>query len=251
MSSFLMSNKLKSKKSLMALACFSVIALTGCGGDSDSDVEEVIPTVEVPVVVTYEYEVSVTNLTSNQPLSPITLLTHDEEFMPFSIGVTASSALELLAESGDNAEFLALESTIDSASDSAPLAPGSTYTHTLETEDTTLNLSILSMLVNTNDAFTGLNSHDLSDYAVGDEKSLRLSVYDSGTEANSEVDTTIPGPATMGTGEGFNVARDDIIDVVTMHAGVVSQDDGLTNSVLLASHRFDNLVAKVSIKRIK
>jgi len=251
MSSFLMS-KIKAKKSLIAVACFSAIALTGCGGSSSSDdVEVEIPVVETPVAVTYEYEISVTNLTSNQPLSPVTLITHDDEFMPFSIGVTASSALELLAESGDNTEVLALESNIDSASDSAPLAPGSTYTHTLETEDTELNLSILSMLVNTNDAFTGLNSHDLSDYSVGDEKSLRLSVYDSGTEANSEVDTTIPGPATMGTGEGFNVSRDDIIDVVTMHAGVVSQDDGLTNSVLSASHRFDNLVAKVSIKRIK
>lgn len=237
-----MSSFLKSKKSLIALACFSVIALSGCGGSSNSDDAE---------VTTYEYEISVTNLTSNQPLSPVALLTHDSEFVPFSVGVTASSALELLAESGDNTEILALESNINTASDTAPLAPGSTYTHTLETQETALSLSILSMLVNTNDAFTGLNNHDLSDYSVDDEKSFRLSVYDSGTEANSETETTIPGPATMGTGEGFNASRDDLLDVVTMHAGVISQDDGLTNSVLNVSHRFDNLVAKVSIKRIK
>ena len=82
-------------------------------------------------------------------------------------------------------------------------------------------------------------------------RSFRLNVYDSGTEADSETAATIPGPATMGQGEGFNVARDDRADQVTMHPGVVTQDDGLPDSVLDSTHRFDNLVAKVTVKRVK
>lgn len=241
-----MSQLSKSKKSLIALACLSAVTLAGCGGSSSSTPT---PTPTPTPAPTYEYEVTVTNMTSNQPLSPITLVTHKDDYKPFTVGMASDAALELLAESGDNTEVLALATVVDKASDSAPLGPGSTYTHTLETKDTTLNLSILSMLVNTNDAFTGLNSHDLTSYSVGDMKSFTLNVYDSGTEANSEMAATIPGPAAMG--EGFNAARDDIVDVVTMHPGVVSQDDGLTDSVLNANHRFDNLVAKVSIKRIK
>jgi len=237
----------KAKKSLLALACLSTITLVGCGGSSSL----MMPTPAPTPVPTYEYEVTVTNITSNQPLSPITLVTHKDDYTPFTVGMPSDAALELLAESGDNSQVLAITTIIDQASDSAPLGPGGSYSHTLETKDTTLNLSILSMLVNTNDAFTGLNSHDLTSYAVGDMKSFKLNVYDSGTEANTETAATIPGPATMGMGEGFNAARDDIIDLVTMHQGVVSQDDGLTDSVLNASHRFDNFVAKVSIKRIK
>ncbi|NRA62778.1 MAG: hypothetical protein HRU25_18160, partial [Psychrobium sp.] len=57
-----------------------------------------------------------------------------------------------------------------------------------------------------------------------------------------------PGPVAMGT--GFDAARDDI-NLVTMHAGVVSSDDGLMSSVLDQSHKFDSIVARVTIERIK
>lgn len=232
-----------SKKSLIALACLSAVALAGCGGSSKSSTPAPTPT------PTYEYEVTVTNITSNQPLSPIAIITHNSEFKPFSVGEKSSTALELLAEAGDAKDVLALGAVINKAVGSAPVGPGATFTQTIETKDTKLNLSVLSMLVNTNDAFTGLNSHDLTNYKVGDSMSFRLNVYDSGTEKNTETAATIPGPVSMG--EGFNAERNDTNDFVTMHPGVVSQDDGLPDSALNVTHRFDNLVARVSIKRTK
>ena len=57
----------------------------------------------------------------------------------------------------------------------------------------------------------------------------------------------IPGPA--GGGEGFNANRDDEADRVSMHSGVVSQDDRLASSALTEQHRFDNPVARVRIER--
>ncbi|MCG7531546.1 spondin domain-containing protein [Psychrobium sp. MM17-31] len=246
-----MSKLANSKKSLIALACLSAVTLAGCGGSSSSSTPAPTPTpTPTPTPApTYEYEVTVTNLTSNQPLSPITILTHADDVKTFAVGEKASTALEVLAEAGDNKDVLALDGIVNKASGSDPVGPGATFTQTIETQATDINLSILSMLVNTNDAFTGLNGHNLANYAVGDSMSFRLNVYDSGTEANTETEASIPGPAAMG--EGFNAARDDLNDFVTMHPGVVSQDDGLPTSVLNASHRFDNLVARVSIKRTK
>jgi hypothetical protein len=105
-----------------------------------------------------------------------------------------------------------------------------------------------TMLVNTNDAFSGLTGIDISTMAVDDKKSWRLNVYDAGTELNSEAMGTIPGPADGGT--GFDASRDDV-DFVGYHSGVVSQDDGLSSSVLTQAHRFDNPAIKLTITRTK
>ena len=77
--------------------------------------------------------------------------------------------------------------------------------------------------------------------------SVRSIAYDAGTEADSEEAATIPGPA--GGGEGFNVARDDQADRVSMHSGVVSNNDGFATSNLTEQHRFDNPVVQIRIER--
>ncbi len=64
------------------------------------------------------------------------------------------------------------------------------------------------MLVNTNDAFTGMTAINISDLAIGDNITMLAVAYDAGTEGNSEVAETIPGSA--GGGEGFNAARNDV-----------------------------------------
>ena len=84
--------------------------------------------------------------------------------------------------------------------------------------------------------------------AVNDSMAMMLPVYDAGTEANSEAAGTIPGPADGG--EGFNAERDDA-DTVSYHPGVVSSQDTLPDSVLMAEHRFDNPVARLIITRVE
>jgi hypothetical protein len=114
------------------------------------------------------------------------------------------------------------------------------------TDTEPMMLSLATMLVNTNDAFSGVNALSLANLAVGESISMTTSSYDAGTEKNSEMMSTIPGPAAGG--EGFNEMRDDV-DFVAMHAGVVSVDDGLSTSVLTQAHRFDNPTLAVSITR--
>ena len=111
-----------------------------------------------------------------------------------------------------------------------------------------MTISVSTMLVNTNDAITGVSSVPISAMQVGDSVTMRSIAYDAGTEANTEAAAHIPGPA--GGGEGFNAARDDIADRVAMHIGVVGLDDGFATSDLTGQHRFDNPVATVRIERI-
>lgn len=200
------------------------------------------------------FDITVTNLTNAQPLSPIAVIAHQDTFPVFEIGQPASVGLETLAEGGDNSALLAETNGIagigDTASGAAPIGPAGSETVSVTFDETAQNLmtiSVSTMLVNTNDAITGVNSVPLADMQVGDKVMLYGVAYDAGTEANTEAAAHIPGPA--GGGEGFNAARDDLADRVAMHPGVVGQEDGFATSDLSGQHRFDNPVAQITIER--
>jgi hypothetical protein len=200
------------------------------------------------------FEVSVSNLTNAQPLSPVAVVAHQAAYSIFSVGSAASAGLEEMAEGGDNASLIA-EAGADAAvtvtgSGMGPVGPAGSETVTidlLESDLGGLRISVASMLVNTNDAFAALSSLPVGMMAVGDIATINVIAYDAGTEADTESAMTIPGPA--GGGEGFNMARDDEADRVAMHSGIVSMDDGLVSSGLTGQHRFDNPVAQIRIER--
>jgi hypothetical protein len=236
----------------LALTALVTVMLSACGGSS-SDSEEMVVVVPAPdPMFTYTYQVTVTNLTYAQPMSPVALVLHNEGQL-WSVGEMASVALENLAESGDNSAVLAESIVLSGQGGAGLILPGMSemvdvsYTVSDENNAPTM-LSLATMLVNTNDAFTGINALAINNLAVGESISLTTSSYDSGTEKNSELMTTIPGPAGGGTGEGFNAERNDI-DKVAMHSGVVSADDGLMVSALTQAHRFDNPTLAVMVTR--
>ena len=229
-----------------------LLAACDSGGGGAVTVTNPVDDTPPPAVTEASFEVSATNLTVGQPLSPLAVAIHDSSLSVFEVGTPVSVALEVLAEGGDNSELLAEIDSVAQASGEAPVGPGASDTLTLTlTDDQTagLSLSVVTMLVNTNDAITGLNSVDVSGLAVGETLNFAANAYDAGTESNSEQAGTIPGPADGG--EGFNEARDDVGDFLTMHPGVVTADDGLTDSALNQVHRFDNPVARISITRVQ
>ncbi|MCW8834408.1 MAG: spondin domain-containing protein [Colwellia sp.] len=225
-----------------------VLALTLSACNHDDDDPVVVTPPPPPPPAEYSYSVTITNLTYAQPLSPLAVLLHGDNTM-WMVGSSASEPLEKLAESGDSADLLAEAGVLASASDTGVLLPGASSSVTVSTTDRmATHFTSATMLVNTNDAFSGLTGVDISTLAVDESKSWNLNVYDSGTEANTEAMGTIPGPADGGA--GFDAARDDV-NFVAYHSGVVSQDDGLTSSVLTQAHRFDNPAIKLTITRTK
>jgi len=193
-----------------------------------------------------EYSISVTNLSNGQPLSPPVAMLHKAKFSFWQLGKTASDALELMAEGGDGSELLALKHNNPQYHANSPIPPGETAVFTLEARNKNFAyLSVAGMLVNTNDAFSGLNSVELSDLQSGQTSVFYTHTYDAGTEFNSEHAGTIPGPADGG--EGFNAERDDVTNVVTLHGGVVSADDDYADSILSEADRFDNPVLRIVV----
>lgn len=227
----------------LPIACV-VLASSLISACSDSD---------DPPTKHYHYEVTVTNLTVAQPLSPVAFITHAEDYQVFGVGSAASAGLEVLAEGGDNSGLLAeanAANAFDARSSTQVLAPAMQENFSLRLSKRRAReaqLSLVTMLVNSNDAFTHVGSPVLAGLEVGESWSLNGLAYDAGTEANSEQAGSIPGPADGG--EGYNPVRDDLADQVTLHPGVITADDGMVNSVLNQAHRWDNPVMRVRITR--
>lgn len=227
-----------------AILLSALVVLNGCDSDDDAGMT---PAQEAT------YRVTMTNLTGSQPLSPLGVVIHTGGYAGWEIGKAASSGLERLAEGGDPAAFLAEAAgnadVLVTGSGSGVIGPGATDNVSLATAPSQgLQLTCATMLVNTNDAFTGISGLVIGDLAVGERKRIYAHPYDAGTEGNTETASTIPGPA--GGGEGFNAERTDR-DFVSAHSGVVTQDDGLATSGLDESHRFLSPVAEIVVTRIR
>lgn len=204
-----------------------------------------------------KYSVSVTNLTAGQPFSPLAYSLHYAGFSPFTIGMPATVGLEKIAESGASDTYIAEAIAnpdvmlVDHAMGLSLPGESKMLALSLSVEMAKadqLLFSLVNMLGNTNDGFTGVNSIAIGKLAVGESMTLNTLSYDAGTEMNTETQATIPGPA--GGGEGFNPVRDDMVDQVTMHPGAVTMDDGKTDSTLTQVHRWDNPTARITITRI-
>ncbi len=221
------------------------LMLSACGGDNSETTIE-----------TAEYRITVLNISHNQPLSPPAIIMHDSDYSAWSIGDAASAGLERLAESGSPSAFMdeangEISATTASAS---PIPPGDRAMVDISIDQNDeLEITIVSMPVNTNDGFSGITGLSIGQLALGDTREMVLPIYDAGTEFNSETSDTVPGPASAPTGgdpgEGYNADR-ETRNQVTRHPGVVTQADGYADSTLNESHRFDSGVMKVLIERV-
>lgn len=221
----------------------ATLLFSGCGDNNSKPEggENLQP--KPPKSVEKSFTVTLINLTAGQPMSPLAVVASDTHSPLFSLGSSASTALETLAEGGNNAELLKLSTA--TASGSGPIAPGAKSSVTIETKSYPY-LNIASMLVATNDTFLAKQNIALETLAVGESYRSEVRAYDAGTEANSESAATLPG---LG-GEGFNAARDDV-NFVSTASGVVTKDDGLSTSGLTAVHKFDNPTGFLVVTRTK
>ena len=220
------------------------LLMSGCG-DNDTEIE----TTSSNEPVLLSYKITVSNLTYGQPMSPIVVAYHDMGTAIYKVGEKATVGLEKLAEGGDNSAFLSELSKqsfiAEYQSGTKLIKPSEKDTVIIESQKAEC-ISVASMFVNTNDGFVGINCVNVSQMKVNDKKVAYLTTYDAGTEANTETKETVAGLE----GEGFNSNRDDK-DFISVHAGVITKDDGLLTSGLTQSHKWDNPSAFILIERIK
>lgn len=215
----------------------ALLLLTACGSDSN-------PT-------SASFRMTLTNITHSQPLSPMAVVLHGDAYSAWEVGASASPALEVLAEDGSPTDLIqaadANPDVLATATGAGVVLPGATDSVELTLSTVSpINFTLATMLVNTNDAFGGLEGQSLEQLAVGQSAIFMAPAYDAGTEANSEIAATIPGPAAGG--QGFNALRNDM-DFVRIHPGVISSQDGLAGSALSGDHRWDNPVFMLVVTR--
>jgi hypothetical protein len=165
-----------------------------------------------------QYEVEITNLAESQVLSPPIVFTHAEDAHTWQVGVPASDEVRDIAEMGDTA---ALRSALDGMATSvvahdAPIPPGESVSLLVSAREGDV-LSALTMLVQTNDAITGLDAVPLSMSSM----SYEPEVYDAGTEDNTELASDVPGPPFGGT----NRAPTEPQQPIAMHSGISGNAD--------------------------
>jgi hypothetical protein len=195
-----------------------------------------------------DLSVKITNLTHGSYFTPLLVAAHDNVTDVFEVGTTASANLQAMAEGGDLtglvSDLISASATYVENPAAGLLAPGANTTAMLNTTGTSNDrLSLVTMVLPSNDGFVGLDSLEIP--ATAGTYTYYLNAYDAGTGDNTESAATVPGQM----GEGFNSAR-EANDMVLMHGGVVSQSDGLAGSALDESHRFDNPAARIVITRI-
>jgi len=216
-----------------------------------------------PVPTSPLISVKVTNLTHGIHFTPLLVAAHESTTDLFEVGETSSANLQQMAEGGSTAglqvDMTNAAATFDANPAGGLLAPGQNATAILDLSGTDNDhLSVVGMLLPTNDAFIGLDSIAIPTKAG--TYTFFLNAYDAGTEANDELLNPgaggAPGVAGIplapgndaGTG-GTGAAGVDSNLMIHVHRGVLGDTDAMGGNSDLDSriHRWLNPVAKVEL----
>jgi len=191
-----------------------------------------------------DYKITITNLTHAQSFTPALAVSHKAGQPVFSLGHPASAELEAVAEGGDTGPLATMlgssEDTWDIASSDGLLMPGESATIELNAEGAFRYVSLVSMLIPTNDAFIGLSGFKLPKRA-GKPEMVMVPAFDAGTEMNDESCDHIPGPVCHGEG----MSQDGGEGFVSVHRGIHGIAD-------LAAETYDwrNPAARITIEKM-
>lgn len=203
--------------------------------------------------------VEIQNITQGLYFTPIAAVAHTPDTSLFEVGEMASAEIQEMAEGGSLAGITTVATAIGAdmlaEPTAGPLAPTEKVAGTFMTKDGNSVLSVVAMILPSNDGFIGLDNWEIPT-EVG-TYTIYLNAYDAGTEANDELvgsgEPGMPGmPAppflTLGTG-GSGVASTEANATVHIHPGNIG-DDSLTDGasdVTNSIHRWLNPVAKVTV----
>ena len=212
--------------------------------------------------------VSVTNLTRGTWFTPLLVSAHPASFKSFTEGSAASVQIQSVAEAGD---ITGVQAQLPSGSSNVidpnggPLKPGGTATSAVfkgGAGTSNSQLTILAMLVPTNDGFMALNAIDIP--TTPGTYTYNVTAYDAGTEANDEKASLATGginqpgmifPAFLNDASGklaatINPAATGFTNAtkegfVHIHRGIVGSAPGGPSALDNTVYRWLNPVARV------
>ncbi len=212
------------------------------------------------------FEVTVTNLTSGQPLTPPVVATHRGAYDAFDVGTPASEGVQQIAENGNGAPLLA---ELDASrhvgaflqTGTGPLVPGGLPGSGMFADSVTFEitagrgsnfLSYVSMLICTNDGFTGADGIKLPS-RIGQTTGAATFGYDAGTEINTEDFADIVPPCQALVGVTSDDAGTGMTNPALAEGGVIHHHAGVAGIADLVPgiHGWDANapVAKILITR--
>jgi hypothetical protein len=208
-----------------------------------------------------DFNVRVVNLMNGNYLTPLLVVAHPDSTSLFTTGQPASANLQAMAEGGDTAGLIAdmqaVGATIADNPAGGLLGPASSTNADLNTDGTSNGrLTVVAMLLPTNDAFAGLNAIAIP--TAAGTYVFDIPAYDAGTEANDEIVNGGGAPgspgipvdpgANNGSG-GSGAAMADANNTVHIHRNVLGDTDNAGGVSDLDSrvHRWLNPVVRVII----
>jgi len=225
---------------LLGLISLSAIAVAAGSAAADGD--------DGDDGATKTWRVTITNLTplgpdqhGSQPLSPPLFVVHSKHADVWSVGEIANHGVAAIAEDANNSVLLSalpavpgVKTVFTGAGGGIP--SGVTRSYTVVTGGEFNRLSIVTMLVHTNDAFTGLDSLKLT----GRGSVHETIAWDSGSERNNELRAYMPGPCC-----GHPFVRDPEGALIGPHEGITGRGD-----LPAAVYNWHGPAARITIERI-
>ena len=208
-----------------------------------------------------ELDITIQNLTSGLHFTPILVVAHTPDASLFEVGEMASTELQAMAEGGSLDGLAAIGTSISADAVANPagglLMPTMSTTTSLSTADSNSVLSIVAMILPSNDGFIGLDNWEIPTEAG--TYTIMVNAYDAGTEANDELRGSgapgmpgmpVPPPLEPLLGiNGSGVTNTSANTMVHIHPGNIGDDDatGGASDVDNSIHRWLNPVAKVTV----
>lgn len=217
-------------------------------------------TIATHQVFAADLTIEIQNLTQGLYFTPIAAVAHTPDASLFEVGEEASAEIQEMAEGGSLAGLTTIATSINAdvlAEPAAgPLGPTASVSGTFTTADDNTVLSVVAMILPSNDGFIGLDNWTIPTEAG--TYTVFLNAYDAGTEANDELigggapgTPGIPVPpflTTLGSG-GSGVTSTSSNTNIHIHPGNLGDDDetGGASDFNNTIHRWLNPVAKVTV----
>jgi len=206
----------------------SVIAATLVLGACGSGVELSTPASDA-AAETASYQITFTNMSTGQLMTPPVAAIHDASVHLFEVGELASDAIRDIAETGAGAALVAFATDpanaelISAAGEigGGPFGGGASVTGMLSSDRPDHVFSAVNMVICTNDAISGFDSISLP--TNNEPLTLMAMAYDAGTRVNqNDNESFFPPPCR--TGDVVEAPVEDPRQPIAQHAG----QNGLT-----------------------